>query len=60
MISTRLGNNAVGVGIIDLQAEYLIKKFVVFGWGTYMNEVEIFQWASESTPNFNDANTISN
>lgn len=60
VISTRLGSNAIGVGIIDLQAEYYIKKFVVFGWGPYMQEVEIFQWNSESTPNFNEASTISN
>lgn len=61
VISTRLGpNDKVGVGIIDLQAEYLIKKFVVFGWGNYMKEVEIFQWNSESTPDFDEKSTIAN
>lgn len=58
VIGTRRPSSEMGVSVIDLGAVYDIRKFVLFGWGAYMKNVELFAYTKDDTPDFDAAGTI--
>lgn len=58
VIGQRRPSNEMGVGVIDLGAVYDLRKFVLFGWGAYMKNVELFAYTKDDTPNFGTPTTI--